>query len=121
MTILLDDHVQAFHYVELPGRIGNFLACVKDVGGRGILDYRFRYYKGDQSKNFEESEDVSSWYHVETASVKELARVMVEMSNEIFRGLTVQSILRKPGESLDAFMERFQQQPFVMVKIKEKP
>jgi hypothetical protein len=120
---MLNEKTIGIWYIQLSEKADwlGHLAHVED----GIeLTYRFRYYEGDQSLMFEESEDRKSWWCgviseprdkvVET--MRNLVKHMCDIDN-LIHATDCHEVIKEPDESLNQFMERFNAMPFTRSKV----
>jgi hypothetical protein len=81
--------------------------------------YRFRYYQGDQSLEFEKSEDKKNWYEVilhhsrdkVIETLRELQEEMRKTDGDVPKE-DCWELIRGDDESPDQFMERLRELPF---------
>ena len=59
----------AIYFLSL-NETSDWMACWHQNRDDWILTYRFRYYRGDQTKQFEESEDEKNWYSMSAPKAK---------------------------------------------------
>lgn len=111
-------------YVQLlTGECGqDWLASLwrDDDGIKG--SFRFRYYRGDQSLQFEESQDVKHWYEIDLHSKTEADAIGV------FRGMAEKLAEGSGGEKWELMMgtggvkqfgEEFLKLPFASAKFEK--
>ena len=103
----------------------DYMSCLNLEGEQLVFHFRFRYYQGDQSKKFEESEDRKSWYKMEidhatpeealrrvrslqAAFVEKMDRDAPELAHPLFEVLN--------DGDFDSFIREFMQQPWTRAK-----
>jgi hypothetical protein len=95
--------------------------------GSYTFDFRFRYHKDDLVFD---SEDVKSWYHVETrestpdnaiAKIREVVLRLAEMqSHDGPRPPDVDELLYRNYPDFQAFLNAFQNKPYAYAKLASK-
>lgn len=88
-------------------------------GGELKLAYRFRYYEGDQSLEFEKSQDRKNWYAMDLKGETEekaiaVMRLLVEKLWKDSGGQRYECLVDYHG--FDDFVERFKSMPFTSFK-----
>jgi hypothetical protein len=123
MTIMLDEKTIGIWYIQLSGK-SDWLGHLAHADDGIHLTYRFRYYRGDQSLMFEESEDKKTWWegviHESRDKVVETMRQLVKhmcSADNLIRGDDCHEVIKEPDESLTQFMDRFNAMPFTLSKV----
>ena len=118
MTIELNERTIGLWYVQLgrPGESDWLGSLYRTKAGGLEAKYRFRYYKGDQSLNFEESQDESSWYTLQIGGddveqAISTLQMIVEKLWKVSGGQRYEILMSQEG-NVDAFMERLKAMPF---------
>ncbi len=86
--IVLDDNMLGIWFVPMPPE-GDWMGALVRDGEDYKLTYRFRVYQGDQSLQFEESQDAKSWVEC------------------CITGLPLAAVLRKIGNVTGTLAEKF--------------
>ena len=125
--INITDRTIAIWYVQLGigERGSDWLASIwrDDDGIKGT--YRFRYYRGDQSLQFEDSQDVKHWVELDLCEYTEektihVMRVMAESLADLSGGEKWE--LMMGTGTVTQFMDEYKKLPFVTFKVeKVKP
>ena len=125
--INITDRTIAIWYVQLGigERGSDWLASLwrEDDGIKGT--YRFRYYRGDQSLQFEDSQDVKHWVELDLCKYTEektihVMRVMAESLADLSGGEKWE--LMMGTGTVTQFMDEYKKLPFVTFKVeKVKP
>jgi len=114
-------------YVQLvDGPYGcDYLGSLWRTDNGGLeAQYRFRYYEGDQSLQFEESQDRKSWYSLklssgpgEGLSEEKAIKTMRSMAEVLWKksgGKRYEVMMDHDG--MNVFLERFREMPFVTLR-----
>ena len=121
MTIKLDNDTIGVWFLRV-AHDQDFTGALAPVESGLELTYRFRYYRGDQSKQFEESEDVLNFYKVTMpghdrdqgiAKVREILNMLLEKRGHPELGPIYEVI--NDGD-MDAFITEFMQQDWTRAK-----
>lgn len=122
MTIEISERTIGLWYVQLgrPGESDWLGSLYRTKEGALEAQYRFRYYKGDQSLHFEESEDESSWYQMEIDGddIDRAVGVMQFIVEKLWTesgGQRYEILMSQEGNK-DAFMETLKKMPFANFK-----
>lgn len=101
----------------------DWMAQINDEDDHFYMQYRHRYYKDD--KNFD-SEDVKKWYEGKISKEhhsKEEAIALIDdlaAKGEEYFGGELTRIFRCADETMEQFMDRFSELPFVHKKVLSK-
>jgi hypothetical protein len=120
MTIELNDDTVALWYMQITER-SDWLAHLAKTDDPEVFkfDYRFRYYEGDQSLQFEKSEDKKNWYtgtlnrsrEDAIQVVRDMRKHLCEVDGDI-PDEDCYELIREPDESPIQFMDRLREMPF---------
>ncbi len=120
MTIEINDDTVALWYMQVTER-SDWLAHLGKTDDPGVFkfEYRFRYYEGDQTLQFEKSEDKKNWYEGTLRRSREdcigIVRNMREHLCEVDGGISEEDcyeLIREPDENPMQFMHRLRAMPF---------
>ena len=94
------------------------VTLARDDGIKGT--YRFRYYRGDQSLQFEDSQDVKHWVELDLCKYTEektihVMRVMAESLADLSGGEKWE--LMMGTGTVTQFMDEYKKLPFVTFKV----
>lgn len=120
MTIEINDDIVAIWYMQITEK-SDWLAGLSKTDEPDVFKftYRFRYYEGDQSLQFEKSEDKKNWYEGTLLRSREdcigIVRDMREHLCDADGGISEEDcyeLIREPDENPMQFMERMREMPF---------
>lgn len=125
MTIKINDDTIALWFMQVAVD-GDWLAHLAktDEPDAFKFTYRFRYYEGDQSLEFENSQDRKNWYEgtlhkprgevIDT--IRELQKHLITVDGEVTE-TDCWELIRGDDESPDQFMDRLREKPFAKTQV----